>query len=182
VSYSVYPLFVDFENIRKLIGSKNQEYLDILLRDHTNELEELEEDLDEDLKAVDAVKNLFNGTFDLKEGYSIYGYVFYYLCLLLGIRAVPKYFTQLNINWLSKYPGLDDFFSGNGFLDSFIPLPRDFPSIVCVHISNIEDKIIEIREYLSKNENKEAQQLYEEYLDWLVTAKTLNRSLITFAD
>ena len=182
MSYSVYPWFVDFEKIRNLIGSKNQEAIDTLLRDHSNELEELDEGLDEDLKAVDAIKNLINGTFDLHEGYSIYGYVFFYLCSLLGINAQPKYFTQLKINWLSKYPGLDIFFSGNRFLDSIIPLPYDFPSIVCVHISKIEDKIVEIKEYLGKNEDEEVQPLYEEYLDWLVTAKTLEKSLITFGE
>lgn len=182
MSYNVYPWFVDFEKIRNLIGSKNQEAIDALLRDHRGELEEFDEDLDEDLKAVDAIKNIINGTYDLNDRYSIYGYVFAYLCSLLGISAQPKYFTQLKINWLSKYPGLDIFFSGNGFLESIVPLPDDFPSIVCIHLSKIEDKIVEIKEFLDKNEDKEAQPLYEEYLDWLVTAKTLDRSLVTFGE
>jgi hypothetical protein len=147
MSYNVFAYQVNSEKIKSIWGSNDMVFLDLLLSEYKDEIEEQLEWFDLDIDTYKAYLNdIIKAKITNNDNNYIYGYLYEFLCLKFG--------TIIESDEFMSY--LEDVTEDNH--KAFIPIPKndDWPEFYSIYFNDLEDA----RQKFMNNKNEYAKEDY----------------------
>ena len=165
MAYGVMPYLIAKETLDKIYGSKKKEYINEVIEEKSEIIEELEDLFDED--PVDYIKDLVYGSIKHEDG-GLYGYSLEMIFDVYGEMLDNDYWYPTDCWYTLDEALIND-------LPYDLPEPDDFPIYRVIMPENMEPIIEEINN-LDEIPNEAKKQV----IDWLKLGIKTNKILGLF--
>jgi hypothetical protein len=177
MSYVLTPFLIDLEQLRKAVGSRDESLLAAVVDASRSPDPDVDLRCEGQVPLSPELRQLVMGDPLDDESGSEYGYALQLLCRHLGQEILPDVWE--GVRWAAVVDaGLEEPFETRG---APVRLPdRDFPAIAYLTAEEIAQRISQLEHGHLTSEDRDLQELLDEYEGWLREAASKGKAIVFF--